>query len=74
LAGLDNVKVLGVDLLVLWEVEVLLCDKYALTEQVLVDLLAVGLWNKHLGGLVEVLRIVVVERSYGKYFQVVENI
>ena len=46
LAGLDNVEVPGVDVVMLWEVVVLLCDKYTLTEQVLVDLLSVGLGNK----------------------------
>jgi hypothetical protein len=46
LAGLDNVEVLGVNIVVLWEVVILLCDKYALSEQVLVDLLAVCLRNK----------------------------
>lgn len=46
LASLDDVEVLGIDVVVLWEVVVLLCDKYALTEQVLVDLLAVSLWDE----------------------------
>jgi hypothetical protein len=46
LAGLDNVEVLGVNVVVLWEVVVLFCDEHALTEQVLVDLLSVGLGNK----------------------------
>jgi len=46
LAGLDNVEVLGVDVVVLWQVVILLCDEYALTEQVLVDLLSVCLGNK----------------------------
>ena len=30
----------------LWQVEVLLCHEYTLTEEVLVDLLAIGLWDK----------------------------
>lgn len=46
LASLDDVEVLGINVVVLWEVIILLCDKYALTEQVLVDLLAVCLGNK----------------------------
>jgi hypothetical protein len=46
LAGLDNVKVLGINIVVLWEVVVLLCDEHALTEEVLVDLLSVCLGNK----------------------------
>jgi hypothetical protein len=40
------VEVLGVDLAVLGLVEIFLCDKYTLTEEVLVDELAVGLGNK----------------------------
>jgi hypothetical protein len=46
LAGLDHVEVLGVDVVVLGQVVVLLGDKDALTEEVLVDLLAVCLRNK----------------------------
>lgn len=46
LAGLDNVEVLGVNVVVLWEVVVLLCDEHTLTEEVLVDLLSVCLGNK----------------------------
>ncbi len=46
LAGLDNVEILGIDVVVLWEVVILLCDENALSEQILVDLLAVCLWNK----------------------------
>lgn len=46
LASLDDVEILGVNVVVLWKVVILLCDKYALTEQVLVDLLAVCLRNK----------------------------
>lgn len=46
LAGLDNVEVLGVNVVVLWEVVVLLCDEDTLTEEVLVDLLSVGLGDK----------------------------
>lgn len=42
LAGLDDVEVLGVDFGMLGKVEVLFCDEHALTEEVLVDLLAVG--------------------------------
>lgn len=51
LTGLDNVKVAGIDLWVLVFV-LLLCDKYALTEQVLVDLLAVSLWDKPVNQLI----------------------
>lgn len=46
LAGLDDVQVLGVDVVVLWKVVVLLGDEDTLTEEVLVDLLAVGLWDE----------------------------
>jgi len=46
LASLDDVKVLGIDVVVLWKVVVLLCDEDTLSEEVLVDLLAVCLWNK----------------------------
>jgi len=47
LTGLDNVEILGVDVVVLWEVVVFLCDEHTLTEEVLVDLLSVCLWNQH---------------------------
>jgi hypothetical protein len=50
LAGLDDVEVLGVDVVVLWEVVVLLCDEHTLTEEVLMDLLSVCLGNKPGGG------------------------
>jgi hypothetical protein len=46
LASLHNVKVLGVNVIVLWKVVVLLGDQDTLTEEVLVDLLAVGLWDE----------------------------
>ena len=46
LARLDDEQVLGVDVVVLGQVEVLLGDEYALAEEVLVDLLAVGLGDK----------------------------
>ena len=46
MAGFDDIEVLGVDVVVLWEVVVLLCDEHALTEEVLVDLLSVCLRNK----------------------------
>ena len=46
LAGLNDVQVLGVNVVVLWKVEVLLGDEDTLTEEVLVDLLAVGLWDE----------------------------
>lgn len=47
LTGFDNEEVLGVDVAVLWKVEVLLGHEYALTEEVLVDFLAVCLWDEH---------------------------
>ena len=50
LASLDHEEVLGVDVGVLGKVEVLLSDEYTLAEEVLVDLLAVGLGNQHRGG------------------------
>jgi hypothetical protein len=46
LACLDDVEVLGINVVVLWEVVVLLGDENTLSEKVLVDLLAVCLWNK----------------------------
>lgn len=46
MAGLDNVEVLGVNVVVFWEVIVLLCDEHTLAEEVLVDLLSVCLGNK----------------------------
>jgi len=49
LASLDDVEVLGVDVAVLGEVEVLLGHEHTLSEEVLVDLLAIGLGNEHFG-------------------------
>jgi len=49
LAGLDDVEVLGVNVAVLGEVEVLLGHQHTLSEEVLVDLLAIGLGNEHFG-------------------------
>lgn len=46
---LDDIEVSGVDVLVLGEVEVLLGDENTLSEEILVDLLAVILRNKHFG-------------------------
>ena len=46
LAGLDNVEVLGVNVVVLWEVVVLLCDEHSLTEEILVNLLSVSLGDE----------------------------
>jgi hypothetical protein len=46
LASLDNVEVLGVNVVVLWEIVILLGDEYTLTEEVLVDLLSVSLGDK----------------------------
>jgi len=54
LEGLDYVEVLGLDLLMLGKVIVLLCDDNALAEEVLVDLLAIRLWDKHFGGICRV--------------------
>jgi len=51
LQSLDNEQVLGVDIGVLGKVEVLLGDEDTLSEEVLVDLLAVGLGNQHRGGI-----------------------
>ena len=42
LAGLDDVEVSGINFAVLGQVEVFLGDEHALTEEVLVDLFAVG--------------------------------
>jgi hypothetical protein len=53
LASLDDIEVLGVDVVVLWEVVVLLGDEDTLTEEVLVDLLAVGLWDKPISTTLE---------------------
>lgn len=44
--AMSYVEVLGVNLVVLWLVEVLLCHGDTLLEKVLVDLLAVLLWNQ----------------------------
>lgn len=46
LASLDNVEVLGVNVVVLWKVVILLGDENTLTEEVLVDLLSVCLGDK----------------------------
>lgn len=46
LASLDHVEVLRVNVVVLGKVEVLLGDEHALAEEVLVDLLAVGLGDE----------------------------
>jgi hypothetical protein len=53
LAGLDNVEILGVDVVVLWEIVVFLRDEDTLTEEVLVDLLSVCLWNQPRGRKLE---------------------
>lgn len=50
LASLDDEQVLGVDIGVLGKVEVLLGNEDTLSEEVLVDLLAVGLGDQHRGG------------------------
>lgn len=49
LEGLDDKEISRVNVLVLGEVEVLLGDENTLSEEVLVDLLAVSLGNKHFG-------------------------
>lgn len=46
LASLHDIQVLGINVVVLWEVVVLLGDKDTLAEEVLVDLLAISLGNK----------------------------
>jgi len=46
LAGLDDEEILSVNVVVLWEVVILLCNEHTLTEEVLVDLLSVCLGNK----------------------------
>lgn len=56
LTSLDNVKVTGVDVWVLVFI-LLLCDKYALTEQVLVNQLAVGLWDKPVNSFISLFCI-----------------
>ena len=40
------VEVLGVNIAVLWQIEIFLCHQHALTEEVLVDLLSVRLGDK----------------------------
>ena len=46
LAGLDDIEVFGVNIVVLWEIVILLRNENTLTEEVLMDLFAVCLWNK----------------------------
>lgn len=46
LAGLDDEEILGVDFVMLGQIVVLLCDKYALAKQILVNLLPVCLGNE----------------------------
>jgi hypothetical protein len=46
LAGLDDEKVLGVNVVVLGKVVILLCNENTFTEEVLVDLLAVCFWDE----------------------------
>lgn len=53
LAGLDDIKVLGVNVGVLGQVEVLLSDEDTLSEEVLMDGLAIFLRDKHICGCVE---------------------
>jgi hypothetical protein len=52
-ADRTHIEVLGVDVTVLGKVEVLLGHEHTLTEEVLVDLLAVGLGDKPGDGLVD---------------------
>jgi len=47
LAGFDHEEVLGIDLAMFGEVEVFLGHEDTLTKEVLVDLLAVRLWDEH---------------------------
>lgn len=61
LAGLDNVKVLGVNVVMLWKVVVLLCDEYTLAEEVLVNLLAVCLRDEPRGESVYQVHLFVLE-------------
>jgi len=49
LACLDDKEVLDIDVTVLGEVEVLLGDEHTFSEEVLVDRLAIGLGDEHLG-------------------------
>lgn len=53
LAGLDHVEVLGVNLVVLRGIVVLLGHQDTLTEEVLVDLLAVGLGDEPIQNVLE---------------------
>jgi hypothetical protein len=46
LASLDDVEVFGVNVVVLWEVVVLLCNEHSLTEEILVNLLSVSLGDE----------------------------
>ncbi len=46
MASLHDVEVLGVNVIVLGKVIILLGNKDTLTEEVFVDLLSVGLWDK----------------------------
>jgi hypothetical protein len=46
LAGLDDIEVLGIDVRVSWQIVLLGGNENTLAEEVLMDLLAVGLWDK----------------------------
>ena len=41
-----DVEIFGVKLPVLWKIVIFLGHEHSLTEEILVDLLAVGFWNK----------------------------
>ena len=43
---MTHVEILGVDFAMLRLIEVFLCDQHAFTEEVLMDLLAVSLWDQ----------------------------
>jgi len=47
LASLDDIEVLGINVGMFGKVEVLLCDENSLAEDMLMNLLTVGLRNKH---------------------------
>lgn len=70
LASLDNVQVLCVDVVVLWQVVVLLGDKDTLTEEVLVDLLAVGLGDEPARKLVLVFPLHTIPSNTSQYSRI----
>lgn len=46
LASLDNIEIFGIDVIMLWKVVVLFRDEYSFTEEILVNLLSVSLWDE----------------------------